>query len=165
MPNVASTAPAMSTRSSVVSIERARHHNLPHRFERERPNGALLEVRGAPMPSGGFVTTYSDISSRREAEAEVKRSAALMRGAIDAIGEAFVLYDAEDRLVFCNDKYREIYRPSAGVAGPGNALRGHHPRRCAHRAHSGGGRPDRGMGGRAAGGIPGRECNLHPAAR
>ena len=90
-----------------------------HRFERERLNGTPIEVRGAPMPSGGFVTTYSDVSSRREAEAKSKRSAALMRGAIDAIGEAFVLYDADDRLVFCNEKYREIYarRPTCWFRG------------------------------------------------
>jgi two-component system, sensor histidine kinase and response regulator len=85
----------------------------PHRFERVRPDGTVLEVCGAPMPDGGFVTTFTDISARRRAEAEVQRSAQLLRGAIEAIDEAFALYDPDDRLVFCNDKYRSIY---AGVA-------------------------------------------------
>ncbi len=33
-----------------------------HRFQRQRGDGRTLEVRGAPMPDGGFVTTYSDIT-------------------------------------------------------------------------------------------------------
>jgi two-component system sensor histidine kinase/response regulator len=100
-------------------VERARAPASPHRFERVRPNGTPLEISGAPMPGGGFVTTYVDISARRRAEVEIQRSAQLLRGAIDAIDEAFVLYDPDDRLVFCNDKYREIYSTSADLIVPG----------------------------------------------
>jgi len=99
-------------------IERARHPSL-HQFERTRPNGRTLEVRGAPMPDGGFVTTYVDISERKRAEAEVRRAEALLRGSIDAVNEGFVLYDPEDRLVFCNEKYRQMYPLSADLIVPG----------------------------------------------
>ncbi len=54
-----------------------------------------------------------DITDRREAEAQASRAGELMRGAIDAVGEAFVLYDPEERLVFCNDKYRELFGDAA----------------------------------------------------
>ncbi|CAN7338688.1 CHASE domain-containing protein [Variovorax sp. LjRoot290] len=37
-------------------------------FERERHDGKPLEVRSAPMPGGGFVTTYMDISERKKIE-------------------------------------------------------------------------------------------------
>ncbi|MDP2005461.1 MAG: PAS-domain containing protein [Rubrivivax sp.] len=100
-------------------VERARQPAEQHHFERVRPNGTPLEVRGAPMPGGGFVTTYTDVSARKAAEAEVQRSADLLRGAIDAIDEAFVLFDPQDRLVFCNDKYREIYAGMAHLMVPG----------------------------------------------
>ncbi len=36
-----------------------------HRFERRLPNDTFIEVRGNPMPGGGFVTTYTDISDYR----------------------------------------------------------------------------------------------------
>ena len=100
-------------------IERARAPAVLHQFERVRPDGTQLEVRGAPMPRGGFVTTYTDISARKRAEAEVARSAALLRGAIDAIDEAFVLFDRDERLLFCNDKYRQIYPGMAHLMVPG----------------------------------------------
>ena len=40
---------------------------VAHRFERVRPDGTIIEVRGAPMPGGGFVSTYTDITELRRA--------------------------------------------------------------------------------------------------
>lgn len=37
----------------------------PHVVERTRPNGTVLEVRGAPICGGGFVTTYVDVTEQR----------------------------------------------------------------------------------------------------
>lgn len=34
----------------------------PHRFVRERSNGMVLEMKGNPLPGGGFVTTFNDIT-------------------------------------------------------------------------------------------------------
>ena len=100
-------------------IARARASTAPQQFERVRPNGMVLEIRSAPMPDGGFVRTYTDISARRRAEEASRRSEQLLRGAIDAIDEAFVLYDPDDRLVFCNDKHQKIYGISADMMVPG----------------------------------------------
>jgi PAS domain S-box-containing protein len=100
-------------------VDRARSNVEPHQFERTRADGTPLEVRGAPMPGGGFVTTYTDISARRNAEEEVQRSSQLLRGAIDAMDEAFVLFDPNDRLVYCNDKYREFFKFAHDMVVPG----------------------------------------------
>ncbi len=35
---------------------------VPHSFERIRPDGRVLNVCGNPLPDGGFVTTYTDIT-------------------------------------------------------------------------------------------------------
>jgi diguanylate cyclase (GGDEF)-like protein len=42
-----------------------------HVFERTRPNGTVLEIRGAPIEGGGFVTTYLDVTIQRSAQAQV----------------------------------------------------------------------------------------------
>ncbi len=57
----------------------------------------------------GFMEVATDITARKRAEVETVRAQAVLRGSIDAIDEAFVLFDPDDRLLLCNDKYREIY--------------------------------------------------------
>lgn len=40
----------------------------PHYMERVRPNGQVLSVEGAPLPQGGWVAVYTDITSTKRAE-------------------------------------------------------------------------------------------------
>jgi signal transduction histidine kinase len=49
--------------------ERASEH---YSFERTRPDGRVIEVRHNPMPDGGFVLIYSDITERKRSEAEIR---------------------------------------------------------------------------------------------
>jgi diguanylate cyclase (GGDEF)-like protein len=44
----------------------------PHTQEITRPDGRFIEVRSIPMPAGGFVRTYTDISVRKEASDKVE---------------------------------------------------------------------------------------------
>lgn len=46
----------------------------PYVFQRERANGQVLEMRGQPLPGGGFVTTYSDITSFKEVEQALREA-------------------------------------------------------------------------------------------
>lgn len=45
----------------------------PHRFERHRRNGTVLQMTGNPMPGGGFVTTFNDITEFKRNEAALTR--------------------------------------------------------------------------------------------
>ena len=96
----------------------------PHeiQFERKRPNGGAIEVRAAPMPGGGIIITSTDVTERRRAQAEQSRSEQLLRDAMDAIDEAFVLFDNEDRIVFCNEKYRSTYADVADLLQAGTTF-------------------------------------------
>ena len=67
-----------------------------------------------------LVGALQDITRDKKAQLEVARSEALLRGAIDALNEAFVMFDADDRLVFCNDKYRTLYAGSADLLTVGS---------------------------------------------
>lgn len=50
----------------VARITKLAVHPVPHQMERVRHDGLSLEIRGAPMPGGGFITTYMDISERKK---------------------------------------------------------------------------------------------------
>lgn len=63
--------------------------------------------------------THQDITANKHAQESIARSEALLRGAIGTVDEAFVLYDPDDRLVFCNEKYREVYPGVAHLMTPG----------------------------------------------
>ena len=39
-----------------------------HAFERQRPDGSFVEVRGGPIGGGGFVSTFADITDRKRTE-------------------------------------------------------------------------------------------------
>lgn len=44
---------------------------VPQKFERKRRNGRTIEIRRAPLPGGGFVTTYIDETDARQREADL----------------------------------------------------------------------------------------------
>ncbi len=55
-------------------IELARKFE-PHHFERTRPNGMVIDIRGNPLPNrSGFVTTYSDVTQQKRAERALREA-------------------------------------------------------------------------------------------
>ncbi|HXS04789.1 MAG TPA: PAS-domain containing protein [Rhodanobacter sp.] len=44
-----------------------------HLSERRLPAGTIVEIRGNPMPGGGFVATFTDVTAFRQAEGALKR--------------------------------------------------------------------------------------------
>nr|MDT0252515.1 PAS-domain containing protein [Endozoicomonas sp.] len=45
---------------------------IAHRSERRRADGRVIQIQGNPMPGGGFVMTFTDISEFRQVEHELK---------------------------------------------------------------------------------------------
>ena len=59
-----------------VMIQRRLAHKRAgsrHRVERAWPDGRIIEIRGNPMPGGGFVATFTDVTAFRNAEIELKQ--------------------------------------------------------------------------------------------
>ena len=67
----------------------------------------------------GFVAMALDVTQFKQAQVELRRADLLLRAAMDATGTAFVLFDPDDRIVFCNDKYRDFYAGIADLIQPG----------------------------------------------
>ena len=48
-------------------LARARQFTA-HYLERPRPDGSILAIHGVPLPDGGFITVYTDITEQKETE-------------------------------------------------------------------------------------------------
>jgi len=71
-------------------------------------NGVYVKLIDRRAPSGDMVCLSVNIT-------EMMR----MWAAVEAVPDGFVLFDHEDRLVMCNDRYEEMYSGSAEVLKPG----------------------------------------------
>jgi len=79
------------------------------RFERTRPDGSVLEVRRNPVPGGGFVLIYGDITERKRSEERVN---AARDAAERALGE---LKAAQASLIQA-EKMASLGQLTAGIA-------------------------------------------------
>jgi signal transduction histidine kinase len=69
----------------------------------------------------GVSGTAKDITERRRAEIGFERLAA----AVESLPQSVALFDAEDRLVFCNRKFRDLNAASRGATVPGTPFERH----------------------------------------
>lgn len=51
------------------------HKRVEHVYERRRPNGTVLQIRGVPLPTGGFLTIYLDVTEERQQHETVRGAA------------------------------------------------------------------------------------------
>ena len=74
-------------------------------------NNRFVKLRDRRLPDGGIVSLGVDITG-------------LMRmwSAVEELPDGFVMYDAEDRLMMCNQQYKDIYAKSAPVMERGIAF-------------------------------------------
>ena len=52
----------------------------PHYLERMRANGQVISVEGAPLPNGGWVAVYTDITATKQAETLLRARSAELSG-------------------------------------------------------------------------------------
>ena len=125
-------------RAWLSDVERRRHDRLLTKIANGQLASFRLEatlalplgrsisvlINGAPLPQNagepaGFVIVLTDVTTlRRHVESEARRHDALNQ-ALEEMLAGLVLFDAEDRLVFCNRRYREFYGVPEELARPG----------------------------------------------
>ena len=98
----------------------------PRQFERWRPDGTVIEVRDRPLPGGGFVALYIDVTARKRAEEarldamrRERQAEQRLAEAIESSSEGVVVYDDQERFVVANSRYLEFYPDIADMHRPG----------------------------------------------
>lgn len=56
---------------------------LPHTYERVRPNGTVLKTIGGPMPGGGYVTSFTDITAEKQAQSALQRANEMLEARVE----------------------------------------------------------------------------------
>jgi len=110
-------------------------------FYRNYPAGICwMAVSGEPVYDevgdfSGYRGVTRDITSKVLLSEEAVRSKSQLLSALEIMDEGFVYFDADDRLVLCNEKYREYYPITRHLMKPGvkfeelireSALKGQH---------------------------------------
>lgn len=120
---------------------------LHHRFERMRPDGIILEVVGQPLPGGGMVTTYTDVTVPRQREQalrelsaqleckvqertaqlaqreqELAHKAALLELVMDSVNQGISYVNKDLELVMCNRRFGELLQLPSELTRPGTSM-------------------------------------------
>lgn len=91
-----------------ATVERARNFQA-HRIERQRPNGRWLEIQGTPIASGGFVTSYVDITVRKHAEEALKKSEERWNFALEGANEGVWDWNFQTGEVVYSKRWKDMF--------------------------------------------------------
>jgi PAS domain S-box-containing protein len=127
------------TRGDDPSAEQWRDHindlknHRPFRdftYEFNHPDGYVQYITASGKPNFdekgkfcGFRGTASNITAKVEAEKNALSAQRQLSDAIEGISDALILFDANDRLVMCNGRYREMFSALEDKLVPGLEFR------------------------------------------
>lgn len=81
-------------------------------------NGRILDIQLNPMPGGGMITTYTDITGRKASEWALRDSEQRIRLITDAVPALIAYVDSTLRYRFTNKPYEEWFgRPRSEING------------------------------------------------
>jgi len=100
--------------------ERLERHDHPAGpFTVQRGPGVWHQITESRLSEGGVVLVGTDISNLKARETDLKRVEAAWLDAIASMSEGFSYWDENDKLVICNDTYKEMFAPIADALKPG----------------------------------------------
>jgi diguanylate cyclase (GGDEF)-like protein len=99
-------------------------------------DGRIIAYTVRPLPGGGGIATHEDITEREGLHAQLKQQYELVSEqeealrtrnvqfdtAINNMSQGLCFFDADHRLIVCNDRYLEMYDLPPDRIGPGTPL-------------------------------------------
>ncbi|WP_210545133.1 EAL domain-containing protein [Rhodoferax sp. PAMC 29310] len=76
----------------------------PYLIEREFTNGRVLEIRGLPLPGGGFLSSYVDVTERKAIEEKLRLAASVFTHT----SEAITITEADGTIIDVNEAFTRI---------------------------------------------------------
>ncbi len=88
---------------------------------RRTPNGRYVKKHRDPIPGGGFVSTFTDVTDLARAEEELARKSALLQLTQEHMGDGISVYDEHLRLINFNKRWIEIWGVPPSLARVGTS--------------------------------------------
>ena len=95
------------------------HDQAAESLEQHLADGRWLRILERHTPDGGRVGLRIDITNQVQSRQRAEKAEQRLRDAIEALPAGFWLFDANDRLIMFNERYRRMYASSAEILGPG----------------------------------------------
>jgi class 3 adenylate cyclase len=94
-------------------------HPSGRAFEDHTPDGHWYRILRRRVAEGGTVTVMTDITEQKQAEQDLADKEAQLHVALDNMPGALVYTDASLNIVFCNDRFKEMYIVPPELLQPG----------------------------------------------
>jgi signal transduction histidine kinase/CheY-like chemotaxis protein/HPt (histidine-containing phosphotransfer) domain-containing protein len=81
---------------------------IPLNYERQRPDGTILEVRSRQLPGGGIVRTYTDITERKRNEAALANARDIAELALANMTQGIIVRQGNGQITVINRRAIEL---------------------------------------------------------
>ncbi len=93
----------------------------PFRTEQTLASGLVMSLELKPFPDGGWMTVCDDVSRLARLEAELRVQTERSQHALANMSHGLIMYDADSRVVVCNERFLHLYNLDPNVVKPGIA--------------------------------------------
>jgi diguanylate cyclase (GGDEF)-like protein/PAS domain S-box-containing protein len=86
-------------------------------------DGRDIAISRQPMRGGGWVTTHEDVTERERLKEQLAQQNQQLDAALNNMTQGLAMFDSEQRLMICNQRYAEMYSLTGEQVKPGTTLR------------------------------------------
>jgi len=91
----------------------------PFSMEQVLPSGVVMTLDIRPLPEGGWITVCDDVTHRAKLERALRIQTERIEHAFAHMSHGLTMFDANERLIFCNRQYLDVYGFDPNLVRPG----------------------------------------------
>jgi diguanylate cyclase (GGDEF)-like protein len=91
----------------------------PFRMEQILPSGVVMTLDIRHLPDGGWITVCDDVTHRARLEKALRVQTERIEQAFAHMSHGLTMFDANERLIFCNRQYLDVYGLDPDLVKPG----------------------------------------------
>jgi PAS domain S-box-containing protein len=115
-------ADAARAADRIAFFRRCAEERQPLSREITMPDNRIFSLRLVPMPGGGVIATYRDITARMRAQQELTATTSLLRATLDHMEQGLLVFDEELRIRLWNDRLNELFGHPPGEVLVGRSI-------------------------------------------